>query len=667
MKSKTKLQKYRKAKIWPILLVLGLFVAAFTGILVLFLELFVVYTGGMKMALAQEEVDQYGAQLEYIVDKGFTEQQLRYNLQRLFKIGDNAYLVDEDGNEIFHRGISYPNFDMQVDLELSETYVGYADTEASLESLWDIPVLSIVTETLSVGFQDFLMGRWSDEVVFEIPAWLKSNACPPGMELYIRKNISITRKDMVGVCAVGIVGVAAFVITFILLLISLVSSFSAQRKATKLLFYDSETGGKNWFHYQVKARRVLTNIFNLNKSFAVVDFHIMKFRDFCVCYGNDKGELLLADVYRYLAAKCKRVETVSHNSKAAYSLLIQCSDEEECVKKLRTVMADLSGIVPEAQISFEAGVCMIPAVERNLNGFRERREKIDVDKLFTLAGDARVMLNKGGSNRVVFFNQEMLADQLWTREVEDSMERALNNEEFEIYLQPKYSAAGRKLVAAEALIRWKKDGELVPPGKFIPIFEENGSIIKIDDYMISNLSKQMAKWRLDGKKQIPVSVNLSRVHFAQENLAEHICTLVDAYGTEHKYIEIEITESAFFDDENNLIEVINRLHEYGFKIAMDDFGAGFSSLNSLKNLPLDVLKIDMAFFRGQDQLGRGDIIVEEILHLAERLKMETVAEGIEREEQVLFLADKGCDLIQGYYFGKPMPVEEFEKKLEEDG
>ena len=152
-------------------------------------------------------------------------------------------------------------------------------------------------------------------------------------------------------------------------------------------------------------------------------------------------------------------------------------------------------------------------------------------------------------------------------------------------------------------------------------------------------------------------------HFAQADLAEHICKLVDVYELPHELLEIELTESAFFDDKESLLHTVHALKEYGFDISMDDFGAGYSSLNSLKELPLDVLKLDAEFFRGEFEKERGEIVVSEAIHMAKNLNMRIVAEGIEEKNQVDFLANIGCDMIQGYYFAKPMPSTAYEEQL----
>jgi EAL domain-containing protein (putative c-di-GMP-specific phosphodiesterase class I) len=291
---------------------------------------------------------------------------------------------------------------------------------------------------------------------------------------------------------------------------------------------------------------------------------------------------------------------------------------------------------------------------------------VDINQLFSYANAAQATAHTE-ADQIFFFNREMLEDQSWEQWVENHMEEALSGGDFKIYLQPKYTPRDGKLVGAEALVRWIcPDRGLIPPGRFIPIFEENGFIRKLDDFMLAGIAKLQAGWMVQGRRSVPISVNVSRAHFTQEGLAEHISQLVDGYGAKHELVELEVTESAFFDDKETLIDVVRQLRAYDFPISMDDFGAGYSSLNSLKDIPLDVLKLDAEFFRGESANGRGEIIVRRAISLAKELGMRVVAEGIERKEQVDFLATIGCDMSQGYYFAKPMPVEEFEARMETD-
>lgn len=214
------------------------------------------------------------------------------------------------------------------------------------------------------------------------------------------------------------------------------------------------------------------------------------------------------------------------------------------------------------------------------------------------------------------------------------------------------------------MIRWDSpEFGFKSPGTIIPIFEKNGFITEIDHYMIRHVAKDQKKWLDAGYNCVPVSVNVSRAHFIESDLAEQIRDDVDKYGAPHELIEIELTESAFFDDKKAIVETIKKLKEFGFAVSMDDFGSGYSSLNSLKDMPLDVLKLDADFFRGEAEGGRGEIVVSEAIKLAKSLNMKTVAEGVEIKDQVAFLANQGCDMIQGFYFAKPMPADKYVEKM----
>ena len=291
-------------------------------------------------------------------------------------------------------------------------------------------------------------------------------------------------------------------------------------------------------------------------------------------------------------------------------------------------------------------------------GRTKRRNKVDIEKEYNNAGAARATIT-GEDSAIVFFDEKMVEEQKWLDWVNENQDKAIAEEEFQVYYQPKYDPRTNELRGAEALIRWQSpEHGMVSPGRFIPLFERNGFITKIDHYMLEHVARDQKAWLDEGKKCVPVSVNVSRAHFIEDDLAEQIRDIVDNAGAPRDLIEIELTESAFFDDKNALITTIMKLKEYGFAVSMDDFGSGYSSLNSLKEMPLDVLKLDADFFRNDDG-ERGRIVVAEAINLAKKLSMRTVAEGVEDKDQVDFLAEEGCDLIQGFFFARPMPKEEY--------
>lgn len=508
---------------------------------------------------------------------------------------------------------------------------------------------------------------WLREEIFTVNCWLEVPLNFEEYHLYYRDRVRLVRKDILYLIVVGIIAISALSLPIILLLINVLSSIVIQRRMVKLLYLDTITGGKNWTYFIHHSKKILNRVSGSKNTYAMVNLHMDKYQDFCACYGNKSGEELLEHISGFLQAKVGKGEAFARFATADFGLLLKCQSREQCEMRLRKMLAELKGIRKDKKLNYHVGIYMIDPLTHQKGDKKHYRRQVDVDQIYHYASAARqeVMGNEGQYIKV--FDQQILEEQLWKRKVEDSMESALLNKEFQIYLQPKYSPVSGKLVGAEALVRWisPTDG-LITPGCFIPIFEENGFITQLDDYMISGVAKLQSERKLQGKKAVPVSVNVSRAHFTREDLAEHICQLVDSYGTDHGSIELEVTESAFFGDKDMLQRIIKELKVYGFSISMDDFGAGYSSLNSLKDLPIDVLKLDMEFFRGEDVEKRGEIVVKETIQLAKNLNMKIVAEGIERKDQVEFLADQGCDMIQGFYYAKPMTVQEFDRRVERD-
>ena len=442
------------------------------------------------------------------------------------------------------------------------------------------------------------------------------------------------------------------IITFIFISIyenyKLIVAIANKRKIQKIIYTDPVTGGNNKDYFLFKAAKYIKRRRRRN---VIVYLRMEKYRNYITAYGIKEGENLMEDFYKLLISLTrKRKELVAHLEKSDFVLLLHFDNEELLNIRMQTITQALNDCRPNQHLYFSVGACRIITKVDNIE------EKIS---------NAATAISKytNPTNSVFWFDESMREEQVWERRVEDDMEKALANKEFQVYLQPKYSTKKEQLSAAEALVRWiHPECGFISPGRFIPIFEKNGFIIKLDDFMLTEISKLQAKWLREGKNLVPISVNVSRAHFSRPDLAEHICSIVDGFKVPHDYIELELTESAFFDDKKTLLGTVKKLKDFGFKVSMDDFGAGYSSLNSLKELPLDIIKLDAQFFREIDDKKRADLIVSDTIKLAKKLGMQIVAEGIETREQVDFLADQHCDLIQGFYFAKPLPIKEFEEK-----
>mgnify|MGYP003079481562 CR=1 FL=1 len=262
------------------------------------------------------------------------------------------------------------------------------------------------------------------------------------------------------------------------------------------------------------------------------------------------------------------------------------------------------------------------------------------------------------------YDDELRNRLLREQAITDSMEPALAKKEFEVYLQPKYRIQDYRLAGAEALIRWNHpEWGFQSPAEFIPLFEKNGFITKLDRYVWELACRVLREWEDKGYPSIPVSVNVSRADIYNEDLADGLLKLVKKYNLPPSRLHLEITESAYTEDPNQIIDTVSRLRELGFIIEMDDFGSGYSSLNMLNQMPIDILKLDMIFIRNETAKPVNQGILRFIMGLARWMDLSVVAEGVETREQLERLREIGCDYVQGYVFYRPMPQEEYEQLI----
>lgn len=391
------------------------------------------------------------------------------------------------------------------------------------------------------------------------------------------------------------------------------------------------------------------------RDYAFVHFDIKEFRVINEVYGHNTGNKVLCNVSKaineadfvYASARC-------HNDN--FAMMIKDMPEEETVRVLGEFFEKLSYLDedPSYRIYFRCGV--VPMQRTILSGNRVA----DAGKMAQALGVSQKKTD------ITIYTDRMHDDITWGDFIKAYVGTAIANDEFHVYLQPKFDSGKEAISGSEALIRWNYKGkELLSPGRFIPFFEKDGTIGKIDDIVLEKVCKALVKWKSEGKPLYPVSVNLSRKRLYDVDIIEHLTGIVDRYGISHELIDFELTESAAYDDKEHMIRVLESLRERGFKISMDDFGTGYSSLSLLTEMPLGTLKIDKSFV---DKLGTGNdreqdlIVIRHIITLAKELGFKCLAEGAERKEQVDVLRALGCNVIQGYYYSKPVPVEEFEGK-----
>ncbi len=666
---------FRKKRIWPSVLLFCFYIVFCVLMITAFFGMFVTYVFDSKM----EGINQDAEHLGKLIQAGSGQDDILERVRRVDGYLDKAAdlcVTDKDFNVVLQlRNEELPDFrneSMRI-LDLLNKYkvipaadVNWIDWE---NNELEVDIHDIGGKALKPPKRGLPKGEsWMGETILSAGFWVEIPAGEKDYHLYYKDYAVLVRKDVIYILGMAIVGLGIFLVPAVLLFINLLSSIFMQRRMTKMLYLDTVTGGYNWLHFKWRSRKILCQHRNAHNTYAVVNLHMDRYQDYCACYGSGDGEKLLKNINGFLQAKIGKEETFARFAVADFGLLLRCDSLEACKRRLRKMLAELTGIRGNQKSNYRVGICPIQPMENNGKHTCKQRRNMDIDQLYHYANAARESGGGMEGQCIQVFGERILEEQLWKRKVVDAMEEALANREFQIYLQPKYNPVTDKIVGAEALVRWisPKDG-MIPPGRFIPIFEDNGFITRLDDYMISGVAKLQSERKLQGKKAIPISVNVSRANFTKKDLAQHICRLVDEYGTDHACIELEVTESAFFGDKDMLQNIIKELKSYGFAISMDDFGAGYSSLNSLKDLPIDVLKLDTEFFRGDNADRRGKIVVQKAIQLAKNLDMKIVAEGIERKEQVDFLAEEGCDMIQGFYYAKPMPVHEFDEKIERQG
>lgn len=428
-----------------------------------------------------------------------------------------------------------------------------------------------------------------------------------------------------------------------------------EKSKVRFLEYDFLTGIYGQQKFYQATRELLDQ--RAGANFAFIHFDIDRFRIINTLYGSKEGDRLI----HFVAGAIRKVMT-------AYG---------------RGTYGRLGGDVFGMCVPYEDGA----AIYHILEGIRAEIRKHSVHYyLETCAGiylvddpdmEVAAMHDNAEIAAAQCKGQYMVHDVLYTEEIGqkvlreqhiiDEMDAALAEQQFIVYFQPKYQLKKMAPYGAEALVRWKKpSGEIVLPNEFIPIFERNGFITKLDYYVWEKVCQFIDSELSQGRNPAPISVNVSRVNLYNPDFMDSLIDLIHRYHIPPHYLNLELTESVFSEDTELIQRAVNYLHDAGFTILMDDFGSGYSSLNILKDVDLDVLKIDMKFFSKGNTAEKGAKIIEAVIRMAESLDMMVIAEGVEEKHQVDFLNDLGCDYIQGYYFGRPMSQDQYEKLTNHD-
>ena len=494
---------------------------------------------------------------------------------------------------------------------------------------------SIKQEELYLSYNPLNINDWF--LLTLIPADIISE----GLDRYVFRSFLI----------LGFVAVACFV-----LLLNVYRLFHESRKRLeRFAFMDEVTGGMNQAALRLKFLEIGPDI--ALSDYYLVQLNVKGFKLINERYGSEEADGILRYIYQVLDRNIDRHknEFAARSGSDHFTLCLKESRREDIQMRLDKMFADIHAFedtdIPRCELIFQQGACMLNDQLQDITILQDR------------ARLAYQYAEPGTENVCAFYSGDIAKQVKQEQELNDLFQDSITNHDFQVYLQPKAGLESGRIEGAEALVRWNhpKKG-VIFPSDFIPLFEKSGKICQLDLYMFEEVCKLLKRWTEEGKNTVPVSVNLSRLHFQGSQCLEPFIEMADKYGIAHEMIEFELTESIFFDDGqiSRVKNVIRQMHEHGFSCSLDDFGSGFSSLGLLKEFDVDVIKLDRLFFLDMSS-DKAKAVIACLLELAKRLHVKTVAEGIEEPAQLEYLRSLHCDMVQGYVISRPLPVEEFEK------
>jgi len=486
---------------------------------------------------------------------------------------------------------------------------------------------------------------------------ITSVALSSGIFLILNKVSNITCKDLkflgvsniifvffiMGLCIMGVV-----------FLLESKKNFSKIKELDQSKNVDVVCNIDNMNSFIINAENTLSKMGN--NKFAVVHLDIDKFNMINDRFGHISGDEALCEIGQLLKDTFKNDQTYCRTYADNFLILFKYkSNQVEIVNKVNSISYDIVSLniwrVLNIKPIISAGIYFICKENCNI------RIAIDKAKL------AKKSIKGGYKSNYAIYTESMRDTLIEEKKIEDDMYFALRNNEFKIYLQPKINLLDGYIAGAEALVRWEHPTlGFMPPIKFIPIFEKNGFITKLDKYVFEHVCICLRKWLDDSYDIVPISVNVSRLHFLKSNFVQDYNEIKDKYNIPKGLIEIEITESVVFGNTNQIFSTMRNFRDNGFDISMDDFGSGYSSLGLLREIPIDTLKLDKTFLEHIEEYN-ARMIVSNVVNLAKNLKLNVVSEGVDSDEQVEFLKKIGCDMAQGFIFSKPIPIDEYEKLI----
>lgn len=414
--------------------------------------------------------------------------------------------------------------------------------------------------------------------------------------------------------------------------------------------YDALTHLYNKNYFIEKANKLLQD--HPDVVYAFFRLNVEKFKMINEMYGQEKGDIVLKKIAEVLRTSIGDNGVYGRIYSDHFAICYPVHEKDLLsIPELSSDYIDCDGQKIRVQI--------------NVGIYINDQHYTDATQLLDYAQIALQNRKKSQIQHISFFKDAYLQNLIRNQEITNEMDKALKDHQFKVFLQPQYEIISNKLVGAEALVRWIHPQKgLINPNEFIPVFEGNHFIYKLDSFVFETVCEQLAKWRSIGK-MIPISVNLSRIDLQNPYLIPMLKANLDKYQIPAKYLHLEITESVYMDNHQQIIQTITDIQKLGFLVEMDDFGSGYSSLNMLKDIPVDILKLDLRFFSDETHMDKGGNIIGAVVNLAHTLGMLVIAEGVETQREANFLRSIHCHFVQGFLYNRPMPISDFEKMLQD--
>ena len=549
--------------------------------------------------------------------------------------GSYSYIIDGQGNIISEKIIQ--------DFGATNLFDALAKYPGNEQAIKEIQT-ALENQTKTVVYGNIVTYRYATLTPIDMNDWVLVTSVPEGV---VKEKIADVAR------AVHFINIAIILASTIILLIIISKQRKTEQYLKTIAYIDPLTGLYNRSYF--RNYLFIHNKSAANKKAALVIFNIGKFKVINDIYGEKQGDELLKSFAAVLKNSiiCDK-EMVMREVADEFAALYFYTTNEELEDRVYEIIKKMSVLVlgeNKVNIELAVGICEINDITSPF------------DQIYDSANIAKKKHKTTRNNRWEYYSRELGEAEVFEKQLIDDIKDGIRRKEFKPWFQPKFDIQTGKMIGAEALVRWyQRDGRIVSPSYFIEFSEKSGLIYEVDKLIIHEVCKKISEWRQAGDSVIPISINLSRAYLNNIDSILQIKAILDQYDIPSKYIQLEITESAIVDNEKSLTKIVEVMHKLGFKVLLDDFGVGYSSLVSIKDLNFDILKIDKSFV---DAIGteKGNHIIKYTIELGKSLGMDIVVEGVETEEQYTYLKTLDCDFAQGYYLSKPLPNETFEELL----